>query len=67
MNVNALNDGTKSGTLGNLAQYLRFLACASEDPELCDPGLHQAILIASQTAALLEQKQSNCAVEVDKS
>ncbi|HAS6087781.1 hypothetical protein [Vibrio parahaemolyticus] len=64
MNLNALNDGTRSGTLSNLAQYLRFLASASENPEICDPGLHQAILIASQTARELEQKDTVQAVEI---
>lgn len=58
MNRNALNDGTISGTVANLAQLLRFLASASENPELCDPGLHLAILTASQTARELEQKDS---------
>ncbi|EOW9487961.1 hypothetical protein ACOCGL_003427 [Vibrio cholerae] len=70
MTVNALNDGTKSGTLANLANFLRFLASASENPELCDPGLHQAILQASLTAGQLEkvgmsaQKETNQAEQI---
>lgn len=70
MTVNALNDGTKSGTLANLANFLRFLASASENPELCDPGLHQAILQASLTAGQLEkvgmsaQKETNQAGQI---
>lgn len=70
MTVNALNDGTKSGTLANLADFLRFLASASENPELCDPGLHQAILQASLTAGQLEkagmsaQKETNQAEQI---
>lgn len=70
LTVNALNDGTKSGTLANLANFLRFLASASENPELCDPGLHQGILQASLTAGQLEkagmseQKETNQAEQI---
>ncbi|HCE1515481.1 TPA: hypothetical protein NGR29_004425 [Vibrio parahaemolyticus] len=64
MTHNALNDGTRSGTLTNLAHLLRFLASASENPEICDPGLHQAILQASLTAKELEQKDATQTVEI---
>lgn len=64
MTHNALNDGTRSGTLSNLAQFLRFLASASENPDMCDPGLHQAILQASLTAKELEQKDATQTGEI---
>ncbi|HAS6073666.1 hypothetical protein ACXHQB_23640 [Vibrio parahaemolyticus] len=64
MTHNALSDGTRSGTLSNLAQYLSFLATAAANPDLCDPGLHKAILQASLTARELEQKESNQTREI---
>ncbi|NAX31995.1 hypothetical protein CAG63_18280 [Vibrio sp. V37_P2S8PM304] len=66
MNHNALNDGTRSGTLSNLVQFLSFLALASESPDVCDPGLHQAILQASLTAKGLEAKDVAQAGEIVK-
>jgi len=55
LNVNPLNDGTRSGTVDNLAALLRFIEAASEDSEICDPGLHQAIKVASATAVQLKR------------
>ena len=55
MNVNPLNDGTRSGTVDNLAALLRFIEAASEDNEICDPGLHQVIKMASATAVQLKR------------
>lgn len=55
VNKNTLNDGTRSGTVANVAHLLRFLAAASEDPELCDPGLHLMIVLASQTVRDLDK------------
>jgi len=55
LSVNPLNDGTRSGTVDNLAKLLRFIEAASEDSELCDPGLHQAIKVASATAVQLKR------------
>lgn len=65
MTDNALNDGTESGTLSNLTQLLRFLASASESKEMCEPGLHLAILQASVTASNLEQEMSSQSLERD--
>ncbi|HHY0482714.1 hypothetical protein [Vibrio parahaemolyticus] len=64
MTHNALNDGTRSGTLSNLAQLLCFLASASENSDMCDPGLHLAILQASLTAKELERKDTVQAGEI---
>jgi hypothetical protein len=55
LNVNPLNDGTRSGTVDNLAALLSFIEAATEDSEICDPGLHQAIKIASATARKLKK------------
>ncbi|WP_139073851.1 hypothetical protein [Aliivibrio fischeri] len=54
MNLNPLNDGTKSGTVDNLAALLRHIEAASDDSEMCDPGLHLVIKVASATARELQ-------------
>ena len=53
MNLNPLNDGTISGTVDNLAALLRHIESASDDSEVCDPGLHLVIKVASATAKQL--------------
>lgn len=53
MRLNPLNDGTKSGTLDNLAILLRHIESVSDDSEVCDPGLHLVIKMASATAGEL--------------
>lgn len=62
MSLNPLNDGTKSGTFDNLASLLRHIESVSDDSEVCDPGLHLVIKIASATARKLqgfdEEKES---------
>ena len=44
------DDGTAKGTLENLATLLNFLAVSAENEEICDPGLHLALLQASVMA-----------------
>ncbi|WP_299071923.1 hypothetical protein [uncultured Paraglaciecola sp.] len=62
MSLNPLNDGTKSGTFDNLASLLRHIESVSDDSEVCDPGLHLVIKMASATARQLqgfdEEKES---------
>lgn len=47
------DDGTARGTLENLATLLNFLAASAENEDICDPGLHLAILQASVMAKKL--------------
>jgi len=62
LSLNPLNDGTKSGTFDNLASLLRHIESVSDDSEVCDPGLHLVIKMASATARQLqsfdEEKES---------
>ena len=54
MSLNPLNDGTKSGTFDYLASLLRHIESVSDDSEVCDPGLHLVIKMASATARELQ-------------
>jgi len=54
LSLNPLNDGTKSGTFDNLASLLRHIESVSDDSEVCDPGLHLVIKMASATARELQ-------------
>lgn len=46
-------------TIEDLSEYLSFLSCASEDSELCDPGLHNGIRIASLAARNLTKTENS--------
>ncbi|MFD2178509.1 hypothetical protein [Veronia pacifica] len=50
------DDGTARGTLENLASLLNFLAASAANEDICDPGLHLAILQASVLAQHLNEQ-----------
>ncbi len=51
---NRLITGHFSSTISNLDGFLRMLCAASEDDELCDPGLAQGLNLARQASQWLK-------------
>ncbi len=51
-------------SISDLSDFLSFLACASEDEELCHPGLNHSIRLASAAARNLEKDLKNNAKDL---
>jgi len=46
-------------SLEGLSLFLEFLSCASEDQELCHPGLQESIRLASSAAKKLVKAEKD--------